>query len=229
MDRVEKIYKKLSQLIVFEPIINKLARKNATPYEILIATMMSARTKDETTEKAAERLFKKFNTPEKMLKAKLSDIEKLIYPVGFYKTKAKNILEISRLLIKEYDSVVPRTQKELTELPGVGLKTAALVLSEGFGIDDICVDTHVHRISNRLGFVRTRTPEETYYVLKKELPKKFWRRTNFFMVSYGKTICTPLRPKCELCGIKDLCPKIGTGKLSRCGGYGVSGATEKTY
>jgi endonuclease III len=155
MNRVEKIFSKLQKLIVFEPIINKLAKKNASAFEILIATMMSARTKDETTEKAATRLFNKFHTPQKLLKANTKEIEKLIYPVGFYKTKAKNIIEIAKLILEKYKGTVPHTQEELTELPGVGLKTAALVLSEGFGIDEICVDTHVHRISNRLGFVKT--------------------------------------------------------------------------
>jgi endonuclease III len=174
--------------------------------------MMSARTQDETTEKAAERLFKKFNTPQQLLKAKVKEIEKLIYPVGFYKTKAKNIIEISKLILNKYKGTVPHTQDELTSLPGVGLKTAALVLSEGFGIDEICVDTHVHRISNRLGFVKTKTPEKTYYELKKKLPKKLWIKTNYFFVSYGKTVCTPLRPKCNICKISELCPKIGVKK-----------------
>jgi endonuclease III len=209
MDRIERIYQKLEKLISFEPIINKLAKKNASPFEILIATMMSARTKDETTEKAAERLFHKFNTPQKLLKAKVKEIEQLIFPVGFYKTKAKNIIKISSLILNKYKGTVPHTLDELTSLPGVGLKTAALVLSEGFGVDEICVDTHVHRISNRLGLVKTKTPQETYYELKKLLPKKFWRKTNFFFVSYGKTICTPLRPKCSICKISELCPKIG--------------------
>jgi len=208
-NRIEKIYQKLEKLISFEPIINKLARKKASRFEILIATMMSSRTKDETTEKAAERLFERFNTPQALLKANVKEIETLIRPVGFYKTKAQNIKKISKVLLDKYQGNVPHTQEELTEFPGVGLKTAALVMSEGFGIDEICVDTHVHRISNRLGFVKTKTPEETYYELKKILPKKFWRKTNFFFVSYGKTVCTPLRPKCNICGINELCPKIG--------------------
>ncbi len=212
MNRFEKIFNKLKNLIVFEPIINKLAKKNASAFEILIATTMSARTKDETTEKAAGRLFNKFNTPQKLAKANTKEIEKLIYPVGFYKTKARNIIATSKLLLDKYKGIVPHTQKELIELPGVGIKTAALVLSEGFGIDEICVDTHVHRISNRLGFVETKTPEETYYELKKTLPKKFWRTINYYLVSYGQTVCTPLRPKCNVCGIKDLCPKVGVGQ-----------------
>ncbi len=209
MDRIQKVYKKLAALVVFEPIINKLAKRNASAFEILIATMMSSRTKDETTEKAAQRLFNKFDTPQKLLKAKVKEIETLIYPVGFYKTKAKNIIEISSIILNKYKGTVPHSQAELTGLPGVGLKTAALVLSEGFGIDEICVDTHVHRISNRLGLVKTRAPEETYHELKKLLPKKYWIKTNFLFVSYGKTICTPLRPKCKVCGISELCPKIG--------------------
>ena len=215
MNRVEKIFTNLEKLIVFEPIINKLAKQNASAFEILIATMMSSRTKDETTEKAAERLFNKFNTPQKLLKATPKEIEKLIYPVGFYKTKAKNMIQIAKIILHKYKGIVPHSQKELTELPGVGLKTAGLVLSEGFGIDEICVDTHVHRISNRLGFVKTKTPEETYYELKKTLPKKFWIKINYYLVSYGKTVCTPLRPKCNICGINSLCPKLGINSKLR--------------
>jgi len=215
MDRIEKIFNKLAKLITFEPIINKLAKKNASAFEILIATMMSSRTKDETTEKAATRLFSKFSTPQELLKASSKEIEKLIYPVGFYKTKANNIIKISELILNKYKGKVPHSQEELTELPGVGLKTAALVLSEGFGIDEICVDTHVHRISNRLGFVKTKTPEETYYELKKVLPKKFWIKINYYLVSYGQTVCTPLRPKCNVCGISSLCPKIGINSILR--------------
>jgi len=112
-------------------------------------------------------------------------------------------------LIKDFKNEVPTSIDKLTTLPGVGLKTAALVMAEGFGIDEICVDTHVHRISNRLGFVKTKTPEKTYTALKKILPKKFWRKTNFFMVSYGKTICRPIGPKCNVCSLNKLCPKIG--------------------
>jgi len=178
-----------------------------------MATMMSARTKDEVTELAAERLFNVADSPQKVLKLDPKKIEKLIYPVGFYKTKAKHILETSQMLIETYKDKVPDSLEQLQTLPGVGLKTAALVLSEGFGIDEICVDTHVHKISNRLGLVRTKDPKETYTALKRTLPKKYWRKINYLMVSYGKTICTPTYPKCPVCGLNKLCPKVGVKKI----------------
>ena len=170
MDRIDKIFQLLEKKIAFEPIINKLAKKNASRFEILVATMMSARTKDEVTELAADRLFNIANTPEQILKLDQKKIEKIIYPVGFYITKARHILELSKMMIQKFNSKVPDSLDELQMLPGVGLKTAALVLSEGFGIDEICVDTHVHRISNRLGIVKTKEPKETYAALKKNLP-----------------------------------------------------------
>lgn len=208
-EHIKKVFNKLEASISFEPVINKLARKKAPAFEILIATMMSARTKDEVTEQAANRLFSEYKGPKQLALADPKKIERLIYPVGFYKTKAKNIVEISKTLLKELGGMVPDTVEVLTKLPGVGLKTAALVMAEGFGKDEICVDTHVHRISNRLGFTATKTPVETYHALKKILPRKFWRRINFLMVSYGKTICTPVSPKCSACKIDKLCPKIG--------------------
>ena len=209
MDRIDRIFKLLEKIISFEPIINKLARKNATRFQILIATMMSARTKDEVTELAAERLFNIASNPDDMLTLSPQKIEKTIYPVGFYKTKAKHIIQISSIIIQKYKGNVPDSLDELQMLPGVGLKTAALVLSEGFGIDEICVDTHVHRISNRLGLVKTREPKDTYAALKKTLPKKYWRKINFLMVSYGKTVCRPIGARCSECKLNSLCPKIG--------------------
>ena len=206
---IRSIFNELEHNIKFEPIINKLAKKNAPAFQILIATMMSARTKDEVTEKAAGRLFDHYKNIKELATADVKKIEKLIFPVGFYKTKAKNIVEISTQLINNFNGKVPKTIQDLTQLPGVGLKTAALVMAEGFGLDEICVDTHVHRISNRLGIVSTKTPEETYHVLKKILPKDLWRKINFLMVSYGKTICVPISPKCSECKIKRMCHKKG--------------------
>jgi endonuclease-3 len=214
MKNIDKIFKVLKNLISFEPVINKLAKKNASAFEILIATMMSARTKDEVTEVSAERLFAVANTPKKILRLSPQKIEKLIYPVGFYKTKAKNIIGISQIILEKYKENVPSTLDELQTLPGVGLKTAALVLSEGFGIDEICVDTHVHRISNRLGLVKTKDTEQTYKDLKKILPKKYWRIINYYFVSYGKTVCKPIGPKCRDCKLSPLCPKISVKKTS---------------
>lgn len=209
MNNVSIIFKLLEKEISFEPIINKLARKNASRFEILVATMMSARTKDEVTELAAERLFKVADTPDKILKIDRYKLEKIIYPIGFYKTKAKHLHELCSIIIKKFNGIVPDSMSGLQVLPGVGLKTAALVLSEGFGLDEICVDTHVHRISNRLGIISTKKPTESYFELKKTLPKKYWRKINFLMVSYGKTICTPIGPKCSACSLNKICPKIG--------------------
>ncbi|MEI6093100.1 MAG: endonuclease III [bacterium] len=209
MDNISTIFKLLEKEIAFEPIITKLARKNASRFEILVATMMSARTKDEVTELAAERLFNIANTPDKILKIDINKLEKIIYPVGFYKTKAKHLQQLCSIIIKEHKGVVPDSMEGLQTLPGVGLKTAALVLSEGFGLDEICVDTHVHRISNRLGIIKTKKPTESYFELKKMLPKKYWRKINFLMVSYGKTICAPVSPKCSICSLNKICPKIG--------------------
>lgn len=209
--RFKKVFDGLETSITFEPVINKLARKKAPAFQILIATMMSARTKDEVTEVSANKLFKRYRTVLELSKASSKEIENLIYPVGFYKTKAKNIIQICKILLNDFAGKIPNTVDDLTKLPGVGLKTAALVMAEGFGIDEICVDTHVHRMSNRLGFVRTNTPEQTYHVLKKILPKQYWRKINFLMVSYGKTICTPVSPKCSKCKIDKICPKNGVG------------------
>jgi len=206
---IKNVFVGLEKAVTFEPIINKLSRKKASPFEILIATMMSARTKDEVTEVSANRLFSEYKTAQQLSTVSTKKLEKLIYPVGFYKTKAKNIVQISKNILSDFNGKVPNTVEELTTLPGVGLKTAALVLAEGFGIDEICVDTHVHSISNRLGFVKTHTPEQTYYALKKILPKQYWRKINFLMVSYGKTICVPVSPKCSECKINKICPKIG--------------------
>ncbi len=217
MDRIDKIFQLLEKKIAFEPIINKLAKKNASRFEILVATMMSARTKDEVTELAADRLFNIANTPEQILKLDQKKIEKIIYPVGFYITKARHILELSKMMIQKFNSKVPDSLDKLQMLPGVGLKTAALVLSEGFGVDEICVDTHVHRISNRLGMVKTKEPKETYAALKKNLPKKYWRKINYLMVSHGKTVCKPIGPKCPECMLNKICPKIGVKSIYKTG------------
>ena len=160
------------------PVITLIANRGATPFEILASTLLSLRTKDAVTDAAARRLL-----------AVAHRIEKLIYPVGFYPTKAKRLIEISRILLERHDGRVPDEMEALLALPGVGRKTANLVLIEGFGRDGICVDTHVHRISNRTGIVTTRTPEETEFALRKTLPKKYWKPYNELLVSFGQTVC----------------------------------------
>src|SRR4030042_542919 len=154
------------------PIVSLVGERSKDPFQVLLSTMLSLRTKDEVTTRASRSLFEKADTPEKILRLTNQEIQKLIYPVGFYKTKAKHLLEVSRILLQSYQGRVPDTMDELLQLPGVGRKTANLVLTLGFGKPGVCVDTHVHRISNRLGYVRTRTPNETEIALRSKLPKK---------------------------------------------------------
>jgi len=194
------------------PVITFIAIKGASPYEILISTLLSLRTKDEVTIEATIKLFKKANTPYEMLKLSKEEIEKLIYPVGFYPTKAGRILQISEILINKYNGEVPDTMEELLELPGVGKKTANLVLAEGYNIPAICVDVHVHRISNRIGYVKTKNPNQTEDVLRKKLPKKYWIIYNEILVAFGQTICRPVSPFCSKCPVIDYCKQIGVDK-----------------
>ncbi len=194
------------------PVVTKVAREKKSPYRILISTLLSLRTKDETTFEASKRLFVKADTPQKMLSLSKEEIEKLIYPVGFYHRKAEQILKISEILIEKFGGKVPDTLEELLELPGVGRKTANLVLNEGFGKLGICVDTHVHRISNRLGLVKTKNPTETEFALQKVLPKKHWIIFNTLLVTLGQNICTPISPKCSECPLNKICPKTGVVK-----------------
>ncbi len=175
------------------------------PFKTLIATVISARTKDEVTEIASKRLFKKYPTPEKLAKANPKEVAKLIYPAGFYKTKAPRLVEIARIITNEYNGKVPNTLDALMALPGVGRKTANIVLVYGFGIPAIPVDTHVHRISNRIGLVKTKTPHETEKELEKIVPKRIWFDINWTFVRLGQTICKPIGPKCEICPIVKLC------------------------
>lgn len=193
------------------PIVTKIA-ETQDPYRVLISTILSLRTKDETTSQASERLFKLADTPEKMVQFKVKQIEKMIYPVGFYRTKAKCILDISRRLIDEYKSRVPDEIDELLKLKGVGRKTANLVITLGYGKLGICVDVHVHRISNRLGIVKTKTPEETEFALRKILPEKYWIRYNDLLVAFGQTLCRPTSPWCSKCPIMRYCPRLGVNR-----------------
>ena len=196
------------------PIVTLMSQTGSDPFKILVATVLSLRTKDEVTAKAAERLFQVADTPEKLLKLEEDEIASLIYPVGFYRRKAKNLKEIAKILIEKYGGKVPDDLEELLKLPGVGRKTANLVVTLGYGKPGICVDTHVHRIMNRLGYVKTKTPEETEFALRKKLPKEFWIEINDLLVSLGQHICHPTSPKCSQCPVEPYCPKIGV-KRSR--------------
>ncbi|MBI3247989.1 MAG: endonuclease III [Deltaproteobacteria bacterium] len=191
------------------PVVTQMASLSRDPYLVLIACLLSLRTKDETTGPAARRLFALADTPEAMLTLTSAQIEKAIYPVGFYKTKTQTVLEISRLLVEQHDSRVPDEIDELVQFKGVGRKTANLVVTLGYRKPGICVDTHVHRISNRWGYVTTKTPEETEMALRKKLPPPHWIEINDLLVAMGQTICHPTSPKCSLCPIEKHCAKIG--------------------
>ena len=194
------------------PIITLMANIGATPFEVLIATLLSLRTKDEVTAVAAKRLFAVARTPETLLALGAEEVARLIYPVGFYPTKSKRIMEISTLIRDKYKGVVPWDIDELLTLPGVGRKTANLVLVEGYQMEAICVDTHVHRISNRIGYVKTKDADKTEMALRKKLPREYWVIYNEILVSFGQTLCRPISPFCSRCPVSDLCPRIGVDK-----------------
>jgi endonuclease-3 len=184
-----------------------------TPFTTLISCLLSLRTKDEVTAKASYRLFKRFDTPDKFIKASEEDIQKLIYPVGFYKIKAKRIKEISKTLIENYNGKVPYDFNELLKLKGVGRKTANIVMVYGHNKKGFLpIDTHCHRIPNRLGWIKTKTPEQTEEELKRVLPKKYWDDFNHLFVKFGQTICVPISPFCSRCPINKYCKKIGVEK-----------------
>jgi endonuclease III len=194
-----------------EPIVSRVAQ-DYDAFQVLISTMLSLRTKDATTEEAFRRLFAKASSPEQILRTPLPDIEKAIFPVGFYRTKAKNIKEVARILVEKYSGKVPGDMDALLALPGVGRKTANLVLILSFGGLGICVDTHVHRITNRWGYVSTKSPDETEMKLRKVLPVKYWRVINDYLVPYGQFICTPVSPLCSRCRLTAYCKKVDVKK-----------------
>jgi len=176
-----------------------------TSYTILIATLLSLRTKDENTAKVCKELFLIANTPQEMLKIPIDKLEQILKPTGMYRKKAKVIQEVSQTLIDRFDSTVPQTKKELLSIKGVGEKTANIVLNNAFNIPTIAVDTHVHRIPNMLGFIKTKNEKETQKELSIKVPKEYWSRLNFIIVSFGQTICLPRNPKCDICPISSFC------------------------
>jgi endonuclease III len=182
------------------------------PFETLVSTILSLRTKDAVTEQASRRLLACAPAPEALAALPIPRIEELIFPAGFYHTKARNLRETSRILLTEYGGRVPRTMEELLKLPGVGRKTANLVITVGFGDYGICVDTHVHRISNRWAYVRTRTPEETESALRARLPRKHWRTYNDLLVTFGQNLCAPVSPWCSKCPIAKYCRRVGVSR-----------------
>lgn len=194
------------------PIVTFIAESTKDPYRVLISTLLSLRTKDETTTQACKKLFKLAATPAEMIKLTQQEIQTLIYPVGFYKNKARTILEISRILLERYRGVVPDNLDELLKFKGIGRKTANLVLALGYNQPAICVDVHVHRISNRFGFVKTKSPEATEFALRKQVPVQSWIKINDLLVAFGQTICKPVSPFCSRCPVYNDCEKIDVVK-----------------
>ena len=205
------------------PIIELVEAQTHDPFCVLVGTILSARTKDACTAGAVRRLFaamesKGGKTPDALERLSVREIEKLIYPVGFYRDKAKHLKALPGALKEKFSGVLPSTVEELCELPGVGRKTANLTVAVGFDLPAICVDVHVHRISNRLGLVDTKTPFETEMALRKLLPVKYWKTWNSHIVSFGQTRCGPVRPKCDGCPIRQFCrvPEVCSAGPRRC-------------
>ncbi|MBA3751397.1 endonuclease III [Candidatus Dependentiae bacterium] len=183
------------------------------PFLILISCLLSLRAQDKVTFGICRKLFELARSPEELVKIPLSSLEELLHPLGFYRKKSHTIVSVSLELINRFNSRVPSTEKELLSLKGVGRKTANLVLGEGFGVPVICVDTHVHRISNRLGWVKTENPDQTEKELMKVVPQQYWLSVNYLLVMWGQNVCTPLSPWVTRCALKSLCPKIGVKKF----------------
>lgn len=195
------------------PVVTLMANRGASAFEILVSTILSLRTKDEVTIEASKRIDAVADTPQKMIKLSEEEISKLIYPVGFYKRKATQLKEISKILLTKYSGKVPNTIEELLELPGVGRKTANLVMVEGHKLEGLCVDTHVHRISNRIGYVKTKNPEQTEFALRENLPKQYWVNYNEILVAFGQILCRPISPHCTICKVESICQKVGVDKF----------------
>ena len=193
------------------PSVTVIAKKN-DPFAVLVSCIISLRTRDEVTELASARLFNLAKLPAELLELSNAKIEKAIYPAAFYRNKTKSLKELCQVLVKEYSGKVPDKLEELLKLKGVGRKTANLTLILGHNKPGICVDIHVHRISNRWGYVKTKSPDETEMVLREILPKRFWKGFNDLLVSFGQNLCKPVSPFCSSCPIEDQCPKIGVNR-----------------
>jgi endonuclease-3 len=217
--RVTAVMRRLARAIdgLEEPAVEKIAQdQKDDPFQVLIATLLSAQTKDAVTHAASTRLFRVARTPAAMARLPVKRIERLIYPVSFYRHKAVHVRRTCEQILSRYDGVVPSTMEELLTLPGVGRKTANLVLILAHrSADNICVDTHVHRISNRLGWVRTRTPEETEHALYAATHRKWWPLINLYLVTWGQNVCRPVYPLCGSCVLFELCPRIGVTRVGR--------------
>lgn len=204
---IDKVIKILKQQNLPQSDFVKLMDSFNDPYLVLISCILSLRTNDKTTYPATLRMLKLAKTPKEMMKVSIEDLEKAIFPVGFYKNKAKQIIELSKVLVEKYNSNVPDEIEELVKFNGVGRKTANLVVARGFNKPAICVDVHVHRIFNRLGYVKTKTPEETEMELRRILPEKYWIEINTLIVTFGQNLCKPINPMCDNCPIVEFCAK----------------------
>jgi endonuclease-3 len=218
-EAVERVMRTLAREIdgMELPAIEKLSQEHKEdPFQILIGTLLSARTQDATTHAASTRLFKVARTSRTMAKLSVKQIEKLIYPVSFYRNKSRFVKATCEALVQRFGGKVPATLEELVTLPGVGRKTANLVMIVGFrSLKNICVDTHVHRISNRMGWVRTREPHETEMALYKATEERWWPYINLYLVTWGQNVCRPVYPRCGKCALAPECPKIGARRLRR--------------
>ncbi len=220
----ELIVKRVKFVAVIDKIIEELKNDNKTggviqtefvkfmenirnPYIVLICCILSLRTNDKTTYPCSQRMLKLGKTPEEISKLDVETLARAIYPVGFYQNKAQQIIDLSRELVEKYNSKVPSSIEELIKFRGVGRKTANLVMTKGFNVPAICVDVHVHRISNRLGYVKTKTPDETEFKLREILPEKYWIDFNTLLVTHGQNICKPQNPKCDICSVNRYCAK----------------------
>ena len=191
------------------PWLDQMSVKDRDPFQILISCILSLRTQDKTTQEASQRLFRLGRTPQAMSRLSAEKIQKAIYPVGFYRVKARQIREIGKRIAEEYGGRVPGTIEELLRLKGVGRKTANLVVTLGYGKPGICVDTHVHRITNRWGLVKTKNPMQTEFALREILPNRYWRKLNGYLVAFGQGICKSISPMCSRCTVRPFCARVG--------------------
>ena len=217
--RIPAVMRRLARAIdgLDEPAVEKIAQEQQEdPFQVLIATMLSAQTRDAVTASASSRLFRVARTPRTMARLTVKEIERLIYPVSFYRNKAVHVKRTCEQITTRFGGRVPSTMEELLTLPGVGRKTANLVLILAHrSAENICVDTHVHRISNRLGWVQTRTPDQTEHALYEAASRRWWPIINLYLVTWGQNVCRPVYPLCGSCVVRDLCPRIGVTKVGR--------------
>jgi len=213
--KYENVFNRIEVVLKGEAHLDELAKEKQDPFKILISTILSARTRDSNTRIATERLFSKYNTPKLIANADIEKLQDLIRASGFYNVKAARIKDVSKILIEDHNGIVPDNFEELINLPGVGPKTANCVLVYAFKIPAIPVDTHVHRIPNRLGWIKTKTPEKTEDALKSIIPKSLWLKLNRLFVRFGQEICLPIRPKCDTCPLRENCPKDFTMEEAR--------------